>query len=153
MPGPPQSEFLAGENDPNVSARWARAVQLRAAGLGYDRIAKECGYASGSGAYQAVQAALRATIQEPADELRRIEVERLDMACLAIAGDVRKGHLGAVDRWIKLADRRAKLLGLDAPIKQDFTTQGGPLRPSTVEIYAPPGTNPVPLPGPETDPS
>jgi hypothetical protein len=125
MPGPPQSQFLAGQKDPEVAERWAKALSLRKAGASYDQIARQLGYADASGAYLAVQKALLATIQEPADELRQMEIERLDMICLAIVAEVKKGHLGAIDRWLKVSERRAKLLGLDAPQKVAATTPDG----------------------------
>lgn len=48
---------------------------------------------------------------------RQLELERLDMATMAIASQVQQGHLGAVARWICISESRRKLLGLDAPVR------------------------------------
>jgi hypothetical protein len=71
-----------------------------------------------------LNSALKKTVQEPADELRTLEVERLDAAAAAIYPSVKQGQYGAIDRWIKIMERRAKLLGLDAPTKTDVTSGG-----------------------------
>lgn len=95
-----------------------QALDLRIAGATYVQIAERLDYASESGARNAVAQALKKTMalmQDSADELRAIEVQRLDVALIAIALQVKSGHLGAIDRWVKLAERRARLLGLDSP--------------------------------------
>lgn len=95
--------------------RQLKALELRKAGASYQAIADTLGYAHPSGAAEAVKAALKAVIREPAEEVRTLELERLDMALLSIAQSVRAGNFGAIDRWVKLAERRARLLGLDRP--------------------------------------
>jgi hypothetical protein len=55
-----------------------RALEMKIAGAILEQIAAEVGYKSPSGAYQAIQAALKATLQPPADELRRLQYERLE---------------------------------------------------------------------------
>jgi hypothetical protein len=63
---------------PDTAARDAEAARLRGRGLSYPRIANELGYADHTGAYYAVQRALQATVEEPAAEVRQLELERLD---------------------------------------------------------------------------
>lgn len=58
-------------------------------------------------------------------ELVRLELERLDRMLLAIWQQVVSGHLGAVDRGLRISERRAKMLGLDAPTKVAPTTPDG----------------------------
>ena len=94
-----------------------QALELRKAGLSYDAIAQELGYKTKAGVYRAVMAALKKTLQEPADELRKVEVERLDVL-LAAMWEKRDKPL-YTDRIIKIMERRAKLLGLDAPDKHE----------------------------------
>ena len=94
-----------------------KALELRKAGISYARIAETLGYKDGSGAWRAVKAALKKTLQEPSDELRMLEIERLDAMLAAIWGSVKQGQYGAQDRALKIMERRAKLLGLDAPTK------------------------------------
>ena len=97
----------------------ARALELRKAGATYDQIAQQVGYAERGSAYRAVQTALQAITQEPAQEVRQLEVERLDAMLLGLWPAARKGKEGAVDRVLRIMERRAKLLGLDAPVKAD----------------------------------
>jgi hypothetical protein len=98
-----------------IAQREGAALELRKAGRTYDEIARMLDYSERSGAAKAVRRALAATVQEPADELRRLEVERLDSLLAAMWPLAMDGKLGAVDRVLSLMDRRAKLLGLDAP--------------------------------------
>jgi hypothetical protein len=96
--------------------RQLRALELRKAGASYKVIADALGYAHPSGAAQAVVAALKAVVREPAEEVRTLELERLDAALLAIWPAVRAGNFGAVDRVVRIMERRAKLLGLDRTV-------------------------------------
>src|SRR5438105_6695556 len=58
--------------------RDAEALRLRSRGWTYQRIADELGYHDRRTAYRAVEQALRETLQEPADDLRKLELDRLD---------------------------------------------------------------------------
>jgi hypothetical protein len=109
--------------------RQLKALELRLAGVTYQQIADELGYAGRQGAFKAVEAALRLTLREPADNLRRISAERLDRATLAIWRAVNAGDLQAIDRLLRIEARRAKLLGLDAPQRQEVAgADDGPLQ-------------------------
>lgn len=101
-----------------------RALELRKAGLTYQKIADALGYANPMGAWKAVNSALKKTLQEPSDDLRKMEVERLDAMLFALYPSAMKGMQGAVDRILRIMERRAKLLGLDAPTKTDVTSGG-----------------------------
>lgn len=93
--------------------RHLAALQLRQKGLTYDEIKTELGYASKGAAAKAVRSALRKTLAEPAERVRDLEVTRLDRMVSAIWDKVLAGQLTAVDRMIKIMERRARLLGLD----------------------------------------
>lgn len=107
--------------DEEVIEREREALALRRGGATYAGIATRVeGFGGNAGtAYRAVQRALKRTLQEPADELRTLELERLDALHLAMWTKAMGGSLGAVDRVLRIAERRAKLLGLDAPIRVD----------------------------------
>ena len=108
--------------------RQRQALELRLGGAPYHSIASALGYATAYGAQLAIEAALKKTLQEPAEDVRKIELERLDALLLAVWGKARKGDYFAIDAALKILARRAKLLGLDAPVKQILTGQdGGPV--------------------------
>jgi len=109
-----------------------KALEYRKAGITYIVIAQNVGYNSAQAAWKAVRSALKRTIQEPANELRRIEVERIDAALASIWVQVKQGNLPAIDRFVRLSERRANLLGLDEPKKQEISGNisgqgGGPI--------------------------
>jgi hypothetical protein len=127
-----------------TAQRRAQALKLRLAGARYDDITQQLGYSSRGAAVQDVQRALVATVQEPADELRALEVQRLDMLWQTALRVLTRQHvtvsngkvvhldgspvkddapvLAAIDRLLKIQERRARLLGLDAPAKHEVVT-------------------------------
>ncbi|GAA0402844.1 hypothetical protein GCM10009530_63520 [Microbispora corallina] len=133
------------DRDPEVARRDAEACELRAQGLTYQQIADELGLSSKGQAYEAVQRALRDIVQEPADEVRQLELLRLDelarrarTVMLAKHLVVDKGTvviwegapliddapvLQVIDRLLKIQERRARLLGLDAPQRVSVDAQ------------------------------
>jgi hypothetical protein len=109
--------------------REVEALNLRKSGATYDQIGKTLGITT-QGAYKAIIRSLQRLNEknsEGSDELRRLEVERLDRMLAAIWGQVLNGNQGAIDRALRIGERRAKLLGLDAPTKTDLTTDGKPI--------------------------
>lgn len=134
----------ARERTITTAERDAQAARLRAQHLTYDDIAAQLGYSSRGHAYQAVQRALIAAVREPAEELRQIELDRLDALARTCQDVLARHHvvvshgkvvagsdgtpladdgpvMQAVDRLLKIQERRAKLLGLDTPVKADVT--------------------------------
>jgi len=112
------SETRGRKNRALATERQRQALELHKAGVGYQAIADRLGYAGPSGAYKAVNAALQKTLQEPADELRTRELERLDRMHAALWPKAVSGHLRSVDRVLAIMARRSRLLGLDAPQRQ-----------------------------------
>jgi hypothetical protein len=89
------------------------ATDLRKAGASYSQIAKQVGYATTTAAHKAVGTVLADNGKEPTAEVVRMELERLDAMLLGLWAQARSGHLGAVDRVLKIMERRAAYLGLD----------------------------------------
>lgn len=92
------------------------------AGMSYYYIARELGVAK-STAYSDVSKALKEIQErytEDAIKIRIIEVNRIDRMVLAIWQKAIKGDLNAIDRVNRLIERKSRLLGLDAPIKQEI---------------------------------
>lgn len=106
-----------GEKAISYNEKKRRALELRAKGWGFQAIADEIGWKSHVSAYEAVRKALRDTLQEPADELRILEVERLDALWRKAMARMDIDHLWALDRCLKIMERRAQMLGLDATAK------------------------------------
>ena len=124
-------------HDVELTLREIRAVQLRAAGADYNEIARALNYSNRSGAFKAVRRALQRWGSEAVEELRILELQRLDTITKklwpAIVGRTAR-DLGdgvtepavepsreAMNLYLKVSQRRAKLLGLDAPTMLDLT--------------------------------
>lgn len=113
--------------EPEQIDRERQVLELRRTGATWDAIAQVVGYASPASAYKAYQRAMTRTLQQPADELREAEIDRLDRLMRAYwqeaigsrdeRGVVTAGNIRAADFILRVIDRRAKLLGLDAPQK------------------------------------
>lgn len=151
---------------PEIKAKQAEALRLRSLGWNLTDIAAAVGYADGSGASKAIEAAYVRTIREPAEIVRQMELDRLDIMLKKALGImeavhvfVSQGHvvreyvldaagrritigmdaqgnelyemrtiidhapsLKAIDTCLRIMERRAKLLGLDAPTKVEVFT-------------------------------
>lgn len=95
--------------------RAVQATELRCSGLTFPQIAQQLGYKSPQATYAAVKRTLDAAINQAAEEERKVDLLRLEKAIWSIwpkviIGDIPAGSL--LDRHL---ERRAKLLGLDAP--------------------------------------
>jgi hypothetical protein len=105
----------------SLTERRLKALELRKSGATFERIGEEC-KTSRSTAHEDVQTAMRETIQEPADELRRLEIERLDVMWNALyplaTSTGHRQQARAVEQCLSIMDRRAKLIGLDAPTRK-----------------------------------
>lgn len=107
----------------------AKAVELRMEGKTFSEIARELGYNSQQAAHDAVKRALDSTLRESADRLRELELARLDVLWQIQYLNAQGGDVQAMAACMKIMERRAKLLGLDAPVKVDnnVTTNDGVL--------------------------
>lgn len=116
----------------------ARAIQLRIEGYNYREIAKMLGVSLGT-AHTRVQAGLEAIREqklESADELRRLELGRIDMLIMRMVATLPKKEDGGADLTkpvdpalmnsiLKAIEARRKLLGIDAPIRWEGSGPGG----------------------------
>lgn len=135
-----------------IAERRRRCVELRTEGKQFTEIADILGYGSRGAACQDFGRALKERLAEQAeavDHYRELELERLDALYRKAWAVLNKPHLlvqggrpvvitgdddteirlhddgptlQAIDRLLKIAERRARLLGLDSPVKID---QGG----------------------------
>lgn len=65
---------------------------------------------------------LRETMHEDCQFVLQVELERLDRLMEAMWSRAADGDEAAIDKVLKIMDRRAKYLGLDARFKVDLTT-------------------------------
>lgn len=123
----------------DTAARDGEACRLRTTGMTYAQVAEQLGYHDASHARQGVERAMTATLSEPAEALRRLELAKLDTMAVAAWEVLDAEHpvvsagrimvhdgeplrdpmpvLHAIDRLLRIAERRARLLGLDSPIR------------------------------------
>jgi len=100
--------------------RKKNALELRLAGASYRDIAQALNCSVGTATNDCKEAMAEIPMQQ-ADEMRTVELSRLDRLQRAVWPKAVKGDLQAVDRAIKIIDRRAKLFGLDAPQQVQIT--------------------------------
>lgn len=134
----------------DTAERDAEACRLRGERrMSYQQIADAMGYGDKGSAYRAIQRGLAAIPQEAAAEVLRLELEKLDTLERAALEVLERQHvtvshgkivyrataggqaeplfddapvLQAIDRMLKIQERRAKLLGLDAPKRLEVIT-------------------------------
>ena len=98
--------------------RAAEAVRLRVQGFTFTEIAKRAGFRSKQAAFDAVRRALSSTLREPSDELRELDLRRLDELFLGQWPAAQSGDPDAVDCCLRILSKRWRLLGLDVPPKE-----------------------------------
>lgn len=115
---------MAGRNNNRKeyerAERKKNALELRLAGASYRDIAQALNCSVGTATNDCKEALAEIPMQQ-ADEMRTVELSRLDRLQRAVWPSAVKGNLEAVDRAIKIIDRRAKLFGLDAPQQVQIT--------------------------------
>lgn len=99
----------------SAARKQSLCLSLRARGLPYRTIAERVGFAGPSGAHKAVMAALDDMLREPTEHVRQLELERLDYLWNCLMERVSLGDAHAVNAAVRVMERRARLLGLDAP--------------------------------------
>lgn len=102
-----------------------QALELRKAGASYDQIAQQLGLAGKGVAHNVVMRALKAFMQEPCDDVRALEVSRLDQMLLGVWQQARSGHIGAIQSALRIMERRSAYLGLDAPKRSELSGPDG----------------------------
>jgi len=147
--GPKRTRSAQGRyiRTPDSAERDADACRLRNLAMPYDEIAAQMGYADRSAARKAVERAMLLTVQEPAAAQRTLQLGRLDLLFREAWAVLKAEHiainngrvimnpansneplrdhapvLAAIDRLLKIEERRAKLLGLDAPVRAELIT-------------------------------
>lgn len=132
-----------------TAKRRAEAVAMRIAGADFEAIAEKLGYADRRSACKDVTRALEQAVAEQTrsvEAYREEELQRLDALLVEAWAVLKRAHvtvshgkliyddrtgqpllddgptLHAIDRILKIQERRAKFLGLDAPMKVEAIT-------------------------------
>lgn len=110
-----------------ATERQREALELRKAGHPYSKIGEELGISAPAahGLVSKALAAIREESSELAEDVIRLELERLDALLAAVWDAATVGESDKVDRALKIMKRRAELLGLDAPTRQEIKTDTG----------------------------
>jgi hypothetical protein len=127
-----------------VRERERRAIELHLGGWTLERIADELGYANASGPQKAIARAMERHIAADVAEQRALDIARLEkmleavwptvtaslvteqekaedqVSAKVLLARVRHQH-DAIDRAVKIIERRAKTIGYDAPTKAEVT--------------------------------
>lgn len=120
-----------------TSERQQEALELRMRGMSQRAIGDAMGISQQAVAYHLKNALLeyQKDIEKNAAKIRAIELSRLERLQAAVWQPALDGNLEAVDKAIKVMDRRAKLVGLDAPKKTELTGKdGGPLAVASISV-------------------
>lgn len=112
--------------DPSAVERRAHALELRKRGMSYRQIGQELGVSRNT-AHKYVTAELdelRAETRASAEQLRDLELERLDQYLARLQPKIEDGDEKAIATALRVQERRAKLTGLDAPQRTEVTIGG-----------------------------
>jgi len=104
-----------GQVNIEAAERQRQAIELRRSGCTFDEIAEQLGYSGRGSAYKAVRKALRNVTRQPVLEFLALELSRLDALQQAVWPQAINGDYKAADTVLKIMDRRASYLGLNAP--------------------------------------
>ncbi len=117
---------MGKKNDIALAERQVLALKLRGSGATYEAVAAAMNISTAT-AWRLVKGGLDRAVREPAAELVALECLRLDRLLQAVwpqAIGITTGgrpNLHAVDRILAIMQRRARLLGLDAPAKTQIS--------------------------------
>lgn len=107
-------------NSAELAERRERVYAMRLTGKSLSYIAQAEGV-SKTTVFNDIEAVIKAKTEVPAQQVREMELDRLDLLLDKLMPRVEQGDVQAIQTALKVMDRRAKFLGLDAPTKQDLT--------------------------------
>lgn len=109
-----------------IVKRQGLAFEFRIAGLSYRAIGAKLGVS-----HETIRQDVESELQRQADANaekagihRELELERLDKYIRVLDHWIESGNIGAVGMAVRVMERRAKMLGLDAPTKVDANVKG-----------------------------
>lgn len=99
-------------------------LELRKAGATVRQIAEQVGMAPSS-VCEAIKESIREITGEPASDVLQLELQRLDAMFLGLWPRARGGNVHAIDRCLRIMERRADYLGLDAADRVEVSGPSG----------------------------
>lgn len=104
--------------------RRKKMLEMRLAGFTFQAISDELGYAGRNAAQADYARVIDSYTQPAAADLIALDAARLDAMLTGLWPTARRGQLGSVDRVLRIMERRARLLGLDAKATLDLPLGG-----------------------------
>lgn len=135
------------------------ALDLRREGKNYRQIAQEMGAKGGPSSHSRAHelviealADLREKCREAAADIRDLEIQRCDAMIEALWPKINRPRV--VDSILRIMDRKARFLGLDAPKRIEASGAGGAplLPPGSITIALVKPGEPIPVPPAPTPP-
>lgn len=93
--------------------RKVRSIELVLQGYTYDQVAAEVGYANKGTAWRTVSKALAEQKVQAVDELRALEVRRLDYLQTKLLDGIEDGDVKSINAAVRIIMARSRLFGLD----------------------------------------
>jgi hypothetical protein len=104
-----------------TALRRAQVLRLRLAGVQFADIGAQLDPpVSDVRAYQLYRDALTQIVREPGEQVIKADLERLDLLWRSAITHAMAGSIGHIEVCLKVLARRARLLGLDAPVKAEL---------------------------------
>lgn len=129
MPRGGNHKLKTGTTVLQETLRKQMAVEMRLAGYTLEKIGQELGGLDRSRVHHLIDSVIREKREEissQAEDLRALDIARIDRMIQGVWPKATTGNdYPAIDRVLRLMERRAKLLGLDAPTKIAPTSPDG----------------------------
>ncbi len=129
-----------------IAERRLKVLELKKLGMSLRQIEQQLNI-SREQARRDLQQALAQIAKEQSastEAYRALELERLDMLWQKVLPGVNQNDVGSLNSALRISERRAKLLGLDAPVKQELTgANGGAIAVAREIIIEVPADEPV----------
>jgi hypothetical protein len=128
----------------DAMARAERAWNARVLGASWEQAATIAGYSDASNAIRAVRSVYGSLPAIERDEARRLWRDRLEVIYRQVLKDVHDRIPGATTAAVRIADRAARLDGLDEPARLSITPSDGELQRFVSTVIAAQGGRDIP---------
>lgn len=108
-----------------VALRRQQAIQMRVTGYTLTEIAQALGYGTPSAVHAAIDRGLTLTRQADVEQLRDVEGRRLDSISKVLWPQVLAANIQAIETYLKVMARRARMFGLDLTLPPTTEIKGG----------------------------